>query len=171
MIAAGINDRLQRKLDLGLSLILRKRKVRLGRAALGFCGRDGVRPTRRPHANGRAARVHGTLGRRVLTRPAASQRGREASSPPVAGPFSASLATGRRRPVRSATPPRSRPPLHPHAELDFSPACARHNRVGRGRGRVGREVVASRLLVASGSKALELVKLELVKEAPMHASV
>jgi hypothetical protein len=40
-----------------------------GKAALGCCGFRGGAP-RQPHANGRASRVHGTLGPRVPTRPA-----------------------------------------------------------------------------------------------------
>ena len=47
------------------------------------------------------------------------QLGEEHPCKPVAGPSSASLARERGRSRRAATPPRSRPPLRPRAELGF----------------------------------------------------
>ena len=88
----------------------KSRARHLGKRRSASAGLRGGAP-RRPHANGRASRVHGTLGRRALTRPAAALGQRQRSCTPVPGPCSASLARERGRSRRSATPPRSRPPL------------------------------------------------------------
>jgi len=77
---------------------------------------DAGSAPRRPHANGRAARVHGALGGRVPRRPAAL----------VAWSLDRSLATERGRSVRSLTPPRSHSGRPPTRRACFcSETCAR----------------------------------------------
>jgi hypothetical protein len=69
----------------------------------------GVRPARRPHAIGRAARVRGALGFRVLMRPA------DRSGAPVPTRWRASEAARGARLRRLGSDPG-----RPRAELDLS---------------------------------------------------
>jgi hypothetical protein len=89
----------------GLSLML----VASGKAALGFCGRDGVRHTRRPHANGRADAA-------MARSAAGALRGRRTGR----GPLSRLAGTRARTLAALVYAASESTPPHPHAELELS---------------------------------------------------